>query len=478
MQEQELLELIRNIEIRKTESQTIELKSAEKGFPGRIYDTLSSFSNQDNGGILIFGIQEKPEFHIVGVYDASEVQTRIMEACQQMEPQVRAEITMCRIDGKTVVAAEIPGADVARRPVYYRGIGILKGSYIRVGDEDLPMTAYEIYSYEAYRKHAEDDLRTVARSELDVFDQNRISQYLQNIKSERKNLSEIPDDSILELAGVTKGGLYTLAGVLTFSMFPQIYYPQLCITAVSVPGLKIGDQTDDGLRFIDNKRITGTIPDMVDEAVSFVKKNSRVSTVIDADGQRRDRPEYPLRAVREAVLNALVHRDYSEYTQNTPVSIEMYRDRIVFRSPGTLFGRATVDMLGKSRPEARNAALINMLEILHITENRYSGIPTMYHELQKQRLPDPEFEVSRGDFVVTFRNSIFPEEAAADKRDLEKAILQYCMVPRSRKELVAFTGLSQYYLNRKYLEPMLGNGSLKLTIPDKPRSSRQRFVSC
>lgn len=277
---------------------------------------------------------------------------------------------------------------------------------------------------------------------------------------------------------MTKGGLYTLAGVLTFSMFPQIYYPQLCITAVSVPGLKIGDQTDDGLRFIDNKRITGTIPDMVDEAVSFVKKNSRVSTVIDADGQRRDRPEYPLRAVREAVLNALVHRDYSEYTQNTPVSIEMYRDRIVFRSPGTLFGRATVDMLGKSRPEARNAALINMLEILHVTENRYSGIPTMYHELQKQRLPDPEFEVSRGDFVVTFRNSIFPEEAAADKRDLEKAILQYCMVPRSRKELVAFTGLSQYYLNRKYLEPMLGNGSLKLTIPDKPRSSRQRFVSC
>lgn len=62
MQEQELLELIRNIEIRKTESQTIELKSAEKGFPGRIYDTLSSFSNQDNGGILIFGIQENLSF--------------------------------------------------------------------------------------------------------------------------------------------------------------------------------------------------------------------------------------------------------------------------------------------------------------------------------------------------------------------------------------------------------------------------------
>lgn len=478
MQEQELLNLISNLKIRKTESQSVELKSAEKGFPGRIYDTLSSFSNQDNGGILIFGIQEKPGFNVVGVYDAGEVQTRIMEACQQMEPQVRAEITMCRIDGKTVVAAEIPGVDVSMRPVYYRGAGIMKGSYIRVGDGDLPMTAYEIYSYEAYRNHTEDDLRTVSRSDKDTLDQERISRYLQNIKSERKKLSEIPDETILELAGVTRGGLYTLAGILTFSMLPEIYFPQLCITAVSVPGLKIGDQTDDGMRFLDNRRIVGTIPDMVDEAVEFVRKNSRVSTVIDGNGQRRDRTEYPLRAVREAVVNALVHRDYSLYTQNTPVSIEMYRDRIVFRSPGTLFGRATVDMLGKGRPEARNAALINMLEILHVTENRYSGIPTMYHDLHEQGLPDPEFEVSRGDFVVTFRNSIFSENAAADRTDMEKSIIEYCRVPRSRKELIAFTGLSQYYMNRKYLEPMLERGALKLTIPDKPRSSRQKFVAC
>lgn len=81
-------------------------------------------------------------------------------------------------------------------------------------------------------------------------------------------------------------------------MLPEIYFPQLCITAVSVPGLKIGDQTDDGMRFLDNRRIVGTIPDMVDEAVEFVRKNSRVSTVIDGNGQRRDRTEYPLRAVR------------------------------------------------------------------------------------------------------------------------------------------------------------------------------------
>lgn len=102
----------------------------------------------------------------------------------------------------------------------------------------------------------------------------------------------------------------------------------------------------------------------------------------------------------------------------------------------------------------------------------------MYHDLHEQGLPDPEFEVSRGDFVVTFRNSIFSENVAADRTDMEKSIIEYCRVPRSRKELIAFTGLSQYYMNRKYLEPMLERGALKLTIPDKPRSSRQKFVAC
>lgn len=264
---------------------------------------------------------------------------------------------------------------------------------------------------------------------------------------------------------------------MTFSLYPQAYFPQLCITAVSVPGVAVGDQTPDGVRFLDNKRITGAIPEMLDEAVEFVRKNSRTMTVIDENGKRKDRPEYPPRAVREAVLNALIHRDYSQYTENTPVSIEMYQDRMAVRSPGVLFGRATVDMLGKSRPEPRNAALINILELLSVAENRYSGIPTMYHDLREQGMPDPEFEIQRGDFVVTFRNVIIPIGEPADKRDMVSAILAYCRTPRSRKELIDFSGLSQYYLMKKYVTPMLTDGRLKRTLPDKPKSSKQKFVS-
>ena len=81
------------------------------------------------------------------------------------------------------------------------------------------------------------------------------------------------------------------------------------------------------MRFTDNKRIEGTISEMVEEAVIFCKRNMRVSTIIDPNtGMRRDKAEYPLAAVREAVLNALIHRDYSVHTEGTPVQICFFKD--------------------------------------------------------------------------------------------------------------------------------------------------------
>ena len=102
----------------------------------------------------------------------------------------------------------------------------------------------------------------------------------------KKNVSE---NEILELMGVTSDGLPTLAGLMTFSKYPQTYFPQLCITAVSLPGTEMGSTGTDGERFIDNKRITGAIPDMLDEAVEFVRKNSRTKTIIDDNGKRADK---------------------------------------------------------------------------------------------------------------------------------------------------------------------------------------------
>lgn len=472
MQAEDLKNLILDIQARKSESQTLELKAAAHGCPTRLFDTLSSFSNQDDGGIIIFGIDEKDGYSVNGVYDAQDLQKKVTEQCKQMEPVVRALFTMCDFDGKTVISAEIPGVDISDRPVFYKGVGRIKGSYIRVGEADEPMSEYEIYSYEAFRKRTRDDIRTVEHARFQLIDEGRMAEYLEAVKKERKNLSDnVSERDILELMGITAEGVPTLAGLLTFSRYPQSYFPQLCITAVSLPGTELGTVGEDGARFIDNKRITGAIPDMLEEAVDFVRKNSRTKTIIDDNGHRTDKPEYPIKAVREAILNALVHRDYSVYTENVPIRIEMYRDRMEITNSGGLYGKLTIDALGKVRPETRNAALANMLELLKVTENRYSGIPTMRTECLNAGLPAPVFSALHGEFKVVLKNGYY-----AENMSLSEAIVEFCSTPRSRAEIIAFTGKSRTYTMMQLVQPLVDKGSIKLTLPEKPKSSKQRFV--
>ena len=146
MQESELIKLVERIRLRKSEGQIIELKKAKDGCPGHLYDSLSSFSNQSEGGVIVFGIDEKNDFAVCGVYDAQDLQHKVTEQCRDMEPQVRALFTSAEIEGKVVVSAEIPAVDVLRRPVYYKGKGRLGGSFVRVGDADELMSEFETRS--------------------------------------------------------------------------------------------------------------------------------------------------------------------------------------------------------------------------------------------------------------------------------------------------------------------------------------------
>lgn len=437
-----------------------------------MFDTLSSFSNQDEGGVIIFGVDESDDYAIKGVYNPQDLQKKVTEQCKQMEPSVRALFTVCEINDKTIVSAEIPGVDISKRPVFYKGVGRIKGSYVRVGESDEPMSEYEIYSYEAFRNRTRDDIRVVEGASFKLINKERMNQYLEAVRNERKNLYDnVSESEILEFMGIAKDNALTLAGLMTFSMYPQAYFPQLCITAVSLPGTEQGEIGDDGERFIDNKRITGAISDMLEEAVEFVRTNSRTKTIIDDNGHRVDKPEYPIKAVREAILNALVHRDYSVHTENVPIRIEMYRDRMEIINSGGLYGKISIDALGKVRPETRNAALANMLELLNITENRYSGIPTMRKEFANAGLPTPIFSVVHGEFKVVMKNGLFEKKGSN-----EESLLDFCSTPRTRAEIVAFVGKSKNHVMAHIVGPLVKENKLRMTIPDKPKSSNQKFV--
>ena len=475
---EELIELIEFVKSHKTETQTTEVKAAHQGTPQKLYDTLSSFSNQDGGGTILFGLDENQGFAVVGVYDLQDLQKKVTEQCNQMEPPVRAVFTVAEMDGCNVCAAEIPGLDLADRPCYYKGKGRIKGSYIRVGDADLPMTDYELYSYEAFRKHLHDDERPIERSSLALLDGDAVEEYLRRRRMERPGFAKIPREQAMEMLAVTREGVPTLAAVMNFGIFPQGYLPQLGITAVVVPGTEIGDVAEDNARFLSNKRIDGTISQMVEEALNFCSRNMKVRVIIDPEtGKRSDQTEYPMEAIREAVLNAVIHRDYSHFTEGTPVQINFFENRLEIHSPGSLYGRMTVEQLGYAKPDLRNPTLAVMAEILTGAENRYSGIPTIRREMRRAGLPEPVFENRRNEFVVTLFNR--REESVPKKADtMEEKILDFCAQPRSRKEIAEFLGVKTVaFAVSRYVAPLLETGELEMTIPEKPKSRKQRFVA-
>ncbi len=478
MTHQALIDLIGMIQVQRTESQTLELKAAHIGCPKRLYDTLSSFSNQDGGGILVFGISEQDSYGVVGVYDPQDLQKKVNEQCKQMVPPVRPVFTVVSFGEEIVVSAEIPGIDISERPCYYGGVGKTKGSYIRVGESDEPMSDYEIYSYEAFRKKYEDDIRVNERSDESVLDREAFTQYIERIKLQYPKLSRLPDADIYRHLNLVVQGKLTLVCTLLFSLYPQMFYPQYTINAMVVFGNERGIAAEDGARFLDNRRIEGTIQDMLAQSLNFLQKNMKVKTIIDKEsGKRNDKPEYPVIALREALLNALIHRDYSIHTQGMPIEVIMYSNRIEIRNPGGLYGRLTVDDLGRVQPDARNPVLARALEFLGITENRYSGIPTMRHESKEAGLREPEFKNSRQEFLVTFYNARL-EASPTESSDQERKILEFCRQPKSRDEIAHFLGFkSTRWAMSGFVSPLLKAGRLRMTLPDTPKSKNQKYYT-
>lgn len=396
MIKQEVISAIHYIKKYKTETNRIEVVKAVGGFP-KCYDTISSFSNK-YGGLIIFGIDESMDFEITGVYDINDLQKKISSLCNDsMEPAVRPDILPLEYDGKKILAVKIEEIPQNKKPCYYKPKGLKGGSYIRIGDNDLQMTDYEIYALESYNDHIHEDIRPNKRATLDDLNEKALIDYINEIKKERPNFAKNDFNKCLKLRGIIDSNdenIYpTLAGTLIFGEYPQSSYPQLFIACSVIPGTELGDIGTIGERFLDNKRVEGTIEEMLRESLNFIQRNMKTSVIIDSNGQRTNRFEYPLDALKEAITNALIHRDYSSQTENSYISIFMFNDRLEITNPGGLYGINRIEQLGSTtNMEARNTTIIKILEEKgSIIENRHTGIPTMIREMKNYGLPEPEF---------------------------------------------------------------------------------------
>lgn len=360
-------------------------------------------------------------------------------------------------NNKKLLAVKINEIPQNKKPCYYKNAGMNKGSYIRIGDSDEPMTDYEIYSLQSYKDGIQEDLRPIKRATIEDLDKEKISNYLEKVKKDKPNFSKFSDEKILKLSGIIENStgiiFPTLAGIMLFGEYPQGYLPQLFVACVVVPGTKLGDVGEMGQRFDDNKRVEGTLDEMLDQTLIFIRRNVGTKIIIDNNGKRENIPEYPMKALREAVANALIHRDYSISRESAYIYVQIYDDRIEIINPGDLYGNNRIENLGTDMMlEARNKNIVRLLEEKgDIIENRHTGIATMREEMKKMGLPEPEFESLRGDFKVTFRkekakiseqnkNQEFTEEFTEKFTESEQKIL---------KELIKNPTVTQLQLSEK-----------------------------
>lgn len=415
MTHDELTEAVEALRTLHSEVTDVEAKSAVGGLPRSVRAAVSAFANT-SGGVVLLGIDESTGFSSVGVQDAGKMASDLSSMlADDFEPPIRALISQFEFEGHLVVAAEIPAVSYEQRPCFYKGAGMSTGSWTRTGASNRKLTPYEVQIMLASRGQPRDDERAVSGTSIADLDSSALESYLRRLRATRPvAFGGLSDNDILLRSGVLVPGsdgqtVLSLAGVLALGRFPQQWFPQLNLTFVHIPNETAAAAR--GIRFLDNVAIDGPIPVIVRDALAAITRNLARRSVISGAG-RSDVLEYPELVIREAVVNALVHRDLSAAAEGTQVQVELYPDRLVVRNPGGLHGPVTVDQLfDEGISSSRNARLLRLLEDVPISgedrtvvENRGSGIREMAKALRAAGMSLPVFDNQVSRFTVTFPN--------------------------------------------------------------------------
>lgn len=351
MQESALLALAARVESRRIDEQYMELHAAGKSFPLLLERSLSAFANQDKGGILLFGFDEKHDFSVCGVYDSGDLSKKLYAQAKQMEPIVSMKFTKAVYKGKEICCAEILPATDKQRPCFYKRKGKYKGAYRRIGRYNTLMSDYEVYRYEAKQQHIKAEARPIKQDILDMLWQREAMQaYIEKQCEkypERRNADAEEKERIF---GLRKDGQYTLAALLFFYEFPQMVLPRLCVEIVAA------DET---------KRIEGNIAMMLQNTLRYCEQHVQKAAFTDIYS-----------SLRQAIIYALLQRDYSVYTELTPICISLSKERIEVRVPGSS-PKITKDKQGNHVMQVHNPNMKNIFYALYslngINENSYDG---------------------------------------------------------------------------------------------------------
>jgi len=425
--------------------------------------------------VLLFGVDD--DRNIVGLehpQEDAETISRLIK--ERITPLPQFVLRGMEEKGRALLALEVAAG--RSTPYYYKADGIME-AYIRVGNESTPAPDYVLNEL---------ILKGTNRSFDALVTDERREDYsftlLEATYRERTGLRFEPLDYVS--FGLTdKNGFLTNAGRLLADQH-IVYNSRIFCTRWN--GLEKGSIFDDAL---DDKEFEGNLIYLLQNGCDFIRNNSKVRFEKKAR-YRVDKPDYADRAVTEALVNALIHRDY--IVLGSEIHIDMYDDRLEIQSPGGMFeGKPIQDCnINAVVSVRRNPVIADLFHRMKFMERRGSGLRKIVSETEK--LPGyteelrPEFHFSATDFRVLLKNVNY--NVVAGEQDSEQdseqdgeqdarfdPLVDYCKTERSRNEMMAFQSISsRSYFQRNTLKPLLESGRIKMTIPDKPSSKNQKYI--
>lgn len=401
--------------IKQGESESLEFKQS---FDKETIETLCAMANR-NGGTVLIGIGNKGE--IKGVQTGKETLPQWLNQIGQVtEPRLIPAITEHKIKGKTIVSIEIASYPI--KPISCNG-----RSYLRVSSSNKQLNTKEIADLHHQTTHNSWDTLASDRK-IEELDIRLIKQYIKQINtSGRRNLGGMKDwKQILQKLEFIVKKKPTWACFLLFKKNASA----LPHTIIRVARFK-GTST-----IIDDNFIEAPLISQIETTMQAIRKNLRVEYKITGKPKRDEIWEYPLNAIREALLNAICHRDYRD---NSDVLIKIYDDQLSIWNPGTLPYNLSIEELlnNQHSSKPRNKLITQAFYDIGEIERLGSGIKRIMDACKEAKLPVPEIKEEEGGFYVIFKrpeNNIYDNQGAqTEMRDVESQYEKSELNERQRK---------------------------------------------
>lgn len=412
---EDLQEALALIKLHESDYSTVEAKTMSMYSRKALGPTLSAFANLSGGGTILLGVDESADNPLVGVDNPGDYIQRITDQARKgFSSPIQVDPIAITVDEITIVAVNVKEAAANDKPCRWNETG---KAYIRQFDGDYAMSPQE--EEQLIRRHVRprEDGIAVPGTSIDDLDAELLNGFLTNVRSDSSALATASDsDILLNLNVTTPHGELTRGGLYALGRYPQRFFPTLMLTAHIVPRRGQSDT-----RALNRRDFTGPLPRILADATRWVADNTPTAITVDVIGNEAHGGSsytFPPDAVREAIANALVHRDLSDAALGRAVELKISDAGLILTNPGGLWG-LTRDQLGTGDGKsAVNEHLYTICRYVHgphgrIIEALGSGIRTMRNSLREAGLQPPYFFDNSVRFTVKF-----PRSAAHPTEDL------------------------------------------------------------